>query len=140
MHDAQAGIGETQRVALAAWCARSGVELCVLFGSRAVGKGRPGSDVDLALRPLAPAQRLDWQLALEDLLGGAVDIVALSSATEPVLGWEIARTGRLIYERCPGQWAQERARLWHCYNDALPFRRALAASLRRFADEVRGVS
>jgi len=31
----------------------------------------------------------------------------------------------------------EQARLWHLYNDALPFRRALAESLRSYAEEVR---
>jgi hypothetical protein len=112
----------------------------VLFGSRAGGRARPGSDYDLALRPAGrpePLQRIAWQAALEALLDADVSLVILSPDTEPVLGWEIARGGVLWYEAQPGLWMQERARLWHAYNDALPFRRGLAESLRRYAEEVR---
>jgi predicted nucleotidyltransferase len=124
---------------LVAWCRTRNIGLCVLFGSRARGNARPDSDYDLALKPVrapAPLDRIAWQVELEDLLGANVSLVLLTPATDPVLGWEIARDGRLLYERDRGSWMQERARLWHLYNDALPFRRALAESLRRYADEV----
>jgi predicted nucleotidyltransferase len=127
------------QAALAQWSAREGLDLCVLFGSRASGRARPDSDHDLALSPApTPLRRVAWQVALEDLVGGAVSVIALSAETEPVLGWEIARTGQLIFEARPGLWAAERAKLWHRYNDALPFRRGLAAALRRYAEEVLG--
>lgn len=48
---------------LEAWCAAHGVDLCVVFGSRARGEAREESDVDLAVwrRPLPePAERLAW--------------------------------------------------------------------------------
>jgi predicted nucleotidyltransferase len=116
------------------------MRVCVLFGSRATGRARAESDYDLAVRPTArPAawQRVAWQAELEALLDADVSLVVLSADTEPVLGWEIARTGQLLYEAQPGAWLQERARLWHAYNDALPFRRALDASIRRYAEELR---
>lgn len=124
---------------LASWCKTQGIALCVLFGSRARRSARPDSDYDLALKPVhppAPLDRVAWQVELEDLLSAHVSLVLLTPATDPVLGWEIARDGQLLYERDRGLWMQERARLWHLYNDALPFRRALAESLRRYADEV----
>ncbi len=134
----QIGISESHIETLTSWCVRSGVTLCVLFGSRANGRARPESDYDLATIPApAPSLRLHWQVALEELLQNDVDLVALSPTTEPVLGWEIARGGRLVYEAQPGLWAVERAKLWHRYEDALPFRRGLAESLRRFAQEAR---
>jgi predicted nucleotidyltransferase len=134
----QARISEAHIESLTEWCVRSGVTLCALFGSRADGSARPESDYDLAIIPApAPSLRLSWQVALEELLQGDVDLVALSPSTEPVLGWEIARGGWLVYEARPDLWAAERARLWHSYNDALPFRRGLAESLRRFAEEAR---
>jgi predicted nucleotidyltransferase len=105
----------------------------VLFGSRARGQARPDSDYDLALKPghpPAPLDRVAWQVEIENLLGADVSLVLLTPATDPVLGWEIARDGKLLYERHRGLWMAERARLWHLYNDALPFRRALAESLR----------
>ncbi len=124
--------------ALQAWCQQTGIELCVLFGSRAQNRAHSASDVDLALAPEPePRQRLVWQVELEDLLNAEVDVVLLTAKTEPILGWEIARNGRLIYEDRPGRWRNEQARLWHRYNDALPFRRGLANSLHRFAEEVR---
>lgn len=124
---------------LVAWCNTRDIALCVLFGSRARGTARPESDYDLALKTAhtpAPLDRIAWQVELEDLLDANVSIVLLTPVTDPVLGWEIARDGQLIYERDRGLWMRERARLWHLYNDALPFRRALAESLRRYADEV----
>lgn len=124
---------------LIAWCKMHDMALCVLFGSRARGNARPDSDYDLALKPMhtpAPLDRVAWQIELEDLLGANVSLVLLTPVTDPVLGWEIARDGKLRYERDRGVWMQERAHLWHLYNDALPFRRALAESLRRYADEV----
>ncbi len=128
---------------LAAWCSNQPVRLCVLFGSRARGSAMATSDYDLAIRltdQIAPLERLVWQNAIETLLNTDVSLVFLSEQTDPVLGWEIARDGRLIYEAQPEIWANERARLWHLYNDALPFRRGLAESLRRYAEDIRHAS
>ena len=123
--------------ALVAWCTTHDIALCVLFGSRARGQARPDSDYDLALKPghpPAPLDRVAWQVEIENLLGADVSLVLLTPATDPVLAWEIARDGKLLYERHSGLWMGERARLWHLYNDALPFRRALAESLRSYAE------
>jgi predicted nucleotidyltransferase len=137
MLSAEFGITPALTGELVRWSEREGLTLCVLFGSRATGRARRESDYDLALSPVpAPLRRIAWQVELEDLVSGAVSVVILSPETEPVLGWEIARTGQLIYEAQPGSWAAERGRLWHRYNDALPFRRGLAAALRRYAEEV----
>lgn len=125
---------------LVAWCQARNIVLCVLFGSRARDQAHPGSDYDLALKPglpPAPLDRVAWQTDLESLLDADVSLVLLTPTTDPVLGWEIARDGKLVYERECGSWISERARLWHLYNDALPFRRALAESLRSYAEEVR---
>jgi predicted nucleotidyltransferase len=126
--------------ALVAWCTTRDIALCVLFGSRARGQARPDSDYDLALKPghpPAPLDRIAWQVEIENLLDANVSLVLLTPTTDPVLGWEIARDGKLLYERDSGLWMSERARLWHLYNDALPFRRALAGSLQSYAEEVR---
>ena len=112
--------------------------VCCLAHAR--GQARPNSDYDLALKPghpPAPLDRVAWQVEIENLLGADVSLVLLTPTTDPVLGWEIARDGKLLYERDRGLWMVERARLWHLYNDALPFRRALAGSLRSYAEEVR---
>ena len=104
------------------WCRQRPVRLCVLFGSQATGRLHPHSDVDLALWPsgsVPPLERL------------------VSADMDPVVGYEIVRQGRLIFEEQPGLWAVRRAQLWHAYNDSLPFRRAARQRLREFAEEVR---
>ncbi len=53
-----------------------------------------------------------------------------------MLGFEIVRDGRLIYEQAPELWFKHRAQLWHAYNDSLPFRMAAQEQLKQFAREV----
>ncbi len=96
---------------LVAWCQAHNIALCVLFGSRARDQARPGSDYDLALKsghPPALLDRVAWQTELESLLDADVSLVLLTPTTDPVLGWEIARNGKLVYERERGLYVSER--------------------------------
>ena len=125
---------------VATWCARQPVRLCVLFGSQATGKARPASDVDLAIWPsqaLTTAHKLRWLGELSTVLGKEVNLVVATADLDPILGFEIMRDGRLLFELEPGLWLQKRAQLWHAYEDSLPFRRAARAQLRQFAQEVK---
>jgi predicted nucleotidyltransferase len=128
--------------AVRAWCRQAPVRLCVLFGSQASGKAHPYSDVDLAVwprGPVSPAMRLRWLNQLETSLVSPVSLVLVSPDLDPVLGFEIARQGLVIFEAESGTWPEQRARLWHSYNDSLPFRRATRQRLHEFAQEVRDV-
>lgn len=72
-----------------------------LFGSHARGEGRPDSDFDLALLVKEHTHNfplLQFTLAVEDLLGTAVDLVNLNSAGE-VLKYQVRRDGKLLYEK-----------------------------------------
>ncbi len=124
---------------IAVWCNDRDIQLCVLFGSQATGKARADSDVDLALwaSPPEPLAKLRWMGELEDLLGAEVNVVWVSPDLNPVLGFEIVRDGRVLFERTPGFWAANRRHLWHAYTDAAPFRRLAREQLRQFAAEVR---
>jgi predicted nucleotidyltransferase len=122
------------------WSQERPVQLCVLFGSQASARVHAHSDVDLALwtsAPLPSATRLRWICELETALAQDVSLVLVSADLDPVLGFEIVRQGRLIFEAQPGLWMERRAQLWHAYNDSLPFRRAARQRLREFAQEVR---
>jgi predicted nucleotidyltransferase len=124
---------------LADWCRRHSVRWCVLFGSQATGKVHAATDVDLAIwpgRPRTPADKLRWICELSDLLQQEVNLLFVSADLDPVLGFELVRDGRLIFEQAAGLWEHHRAQLWHAYNDSLPFRRAEQARLRQFAQEV----
>lgn len=123
------------------WCRSHAVRRCVLYGSRARGDERPDSDVDLALwtgQLPAAAERLAWRRELAEVTGFSVQLVFLTADLDPVLGLQIAREGRLLYQDGPDTWTEERLRLWHLYQDSLPFLRASRRSLRRFVEESRG--
>lgn len=125
---------------LAVWCRNRDIQLCVLFGSQVTGKAHSRSDVDLAVwtdeRP-SLAVRLRWLQQLETMLDWGVSLVFISPDLDPVLGFEIVRDGRLVYEVKSGLWADRRAQLWHAYADSLPFRRAQRKQLSQFAEEIR---
>lgn len=69
--------------ALAAICDKYGIAELKVFGSRARGTARPGSDVDV-LYTLRPGSKLGWEIEqladeLTSLLGHDVDLVSLRS-------------------------------------------------------------
>lgn len=132
-------ISEDKLAALSNWCQKRPFRLCLLFGSQAAGKTHPGSDVDLAVWPDAPAkpeQKLAWVTELAALLDNEVSLVIVSAALDPVLGFEIVKNGRVLFERESEMWFKERSRLWHAYNDSLPFRRAARQQLKQFAEGI----
>ena len=122
------------------WCQQQSVRLCVLFGSQATGQASECSDIDLAIWPaesLSTSVRSRWVRELETMLGQAVSLVIVSADLNPVLGMEIYRHGRLIYERKPELWFHHRLQLWHVYNDSLPFLWAARQRLHKFTEEVK---
>ena len=135
----QGALPDLQRL-VAAWAAERPIRLVVLFGSRAKGTHREESDVDLAVWPRTPPppeERLRWLGELDALVDRDLSVVVVGNDIDAVLGFEIARSGRPLYQSRPELWETERARLWHAYEDSLPFRRAVREDLRRFADRVR---
>ncbi len=78
------------------------VERAVLFGSRAKGVHKRGSDNDLAL----VGEQLDWRMigriydALDDLLlPFRFSLVPYGAATDPDVAGHIARVGITLFER-----------------------------------------
>ena len=122
------------------WCQQHPVRLCILFGSQATGQAHKHSDVDLAIwpaEPLSTPTRFRWVRELETMLNRDVNLVLVSADLDPVLGMEVFRHGRLIYECEPELWCHHRLQLWHAYNDSLPFLQAARQHLHEFAEEVR---
>lgn len=73
-----------------------------LFGSRAQGRARADSDIDLAIVlpddcSIPATERIDLIARLEELAGRRVDLVLLNRAPLP-LQFEIIHTGILLYE------------------------------------------
>lgn len=76
-----------------------------LFGSRATGEERAGSDIDLAVltpRGIAPVARWELQERLATLLHADVDLVDLRAAST-VLRAQVVSAGTLLHELGPAQ-------------------------------------
>ena len=83
-------------------CGQYRLRLIIVFGSTVTGSRGPESDVDIALLADAP---LDLVAVTTDVIRllhtDHVDVVDLRRAS-PLLAMEVARHGRLVYERQPG--------------------------------------
>ena len=76
------------------------VEKAVLYGSRALGTYKPGSDIDLSLFGKNLTQDLIWTIAheLDDLLLPQVfDLSLFESLDNPALKDHIVRVGIMFY-------------------------------------------
>jgi len=76
------------------------IESAVLYGSRATGRFKPGSDIDLVLtgKNLTNRTLLDVRVELRDSnLPYTVDVVAENEIKDENLKREIERTGKVFY-------------------------------------------
>ena len=110
------------------------LELVVLFGSTVKGRRRADSDVDVAVRCAGPAD-LD---VLHGLLAPAVgtdrlDLTDLHHAS-PILAMEVARSGRLLYDSCPGTFRQFQSLASRRYCDTEKLRRAQRRAIHVFLE------
>ena len=110
--------------------------LAVVFGSVARGGAHAGSDVDIGV--VLDGADVSRRGAIEAELGRAagreIDFVDLGGAP-PLLRFEIARDGLLLFERAPYVWADFRAHAmidwWDWAPTARKIHHAAAARLRR---------
>jgi predicted nucleotidyltransferase len=113
------------------------VHVAALFGSAATGHLAPGSDVDIyvRLRPGAswsPAHAAAVVGALEHITRREVDLVVEDrDSTSTLLRLEVARHGRLIFERRQGAWITLRAEAMVDHADLEPFMQRCGAGVRR---------
>jgi len=91
---------------LASVCRRRAVDLLVAFGSVVRGLRRPDSDLDLAVwmtpANTKPQTLVELEVALRPLFPGeCLDLVLLNSAF-PLLQFQVARHGTVLFEAAPG--------------------------------------
>lgn len=83
---------------------RRNVAFAYLFGSRAAGKGRPDSDMDIAVmfrRPLRGEKYLRFYSQISDAVSPAdLDLVTLNDAGDSLAG-RILQTGRVLADNAP---------------------------------------
>jgi len=105
------------------------LELVILFGSRAKGTPRPGSDTDIAVLRregiVPPEEVLELTYRLGRTLGMPnPELVDLRRAP-PLLKYEVARSGKVLYEAEPGLFQRFHILAWKLYQDDRIRRRGL---------------
>jgi predicted nucleotidyltransferase len=108
------------------------VRLAAAFGSVARGEERPESDLDLALLLDTDSIPERWEIeaALGRVAGREVDFVYLNEAP-PLLRFEIARDGVLLFERSPGDWSDFKAQAMIDWWDWAPTAKMITETILR---------
>ena len=109
------------------------VEAAFLFGSRAEGRERAGSDVDVGVvlgATAAPDVRLGLQQALVAAGVDDVDLVVLNAAP-PVLRYEAVRPNCLVFARATFDRGSYVSRALREYFDLLPLLRWQREAMKR---------
>ena len=114
-------------------------DLIVLFGSAASGRARPRSDVDVAVLNRGAADLDVLFLALAPKLKtDRLDLVDLRRAG-PLLAFEVARSGLVLFERSPGVFRQFQSLASRRYADTKKLRIAQQRSIQVFLARERRV-
>ena len=105
-------------------CQKFGLSFVVMFGSRASGKEGFKRDYDIAVLPSYPLKEKD-ELGLickfaQDLQSDDLDLLFLNRPA-PLLCYEIAMNGSLIYEKDEGSFNNFRWRAIQRWNDVKKF-------------------
>lgn len=111
---------------------REDILLAVLFGSRAEGRERPASDIDLGvlLEPSADRHLSLLQGELSRKAGGEVDLVDMATAP-PLLRFKIAQNGHPLVLRDRADWVRFRAKAMIDWYDWQPTARRMWMHYRR---------
>ncbi|MBE3519200.1 MAG: nucleotidyltransferase domain-containing protein [Firmicutes bacterium] len=130
--------------AFADLCKQHGVSLAVLFGSQATGQATEASDVDLAVlmkhkgRPddllsLAGERMEILRELIRHIESADVDLVILNHA-DPLLKFQVARTGKPVYQETPGLFSSFCSLAVRQHGDSMVFYRAMERYLRQAAE------
>lgn len=110
------------------------LRLLILFGSMAKGSARAGSDADLAALCDAVADLDALYLTLAPRLEtDRIDLIDLRRAG-PLLAFQVARTGRVLFERDPGTFRQFQSLASRRFCDTEKLRRAQRRSIHIFLE------
>lgn len=120
--------------------------LLILFGSRAKGTAREDSDWDLAILSQmeldAPPEA--WgELSLYEKLGrilqipsDRIDLVNLRHCS-PLLGYVVAKEGKILYEAEPNLFRSFQCKAWHTYLDTAKLRSYQEEYIRRGLEKLK---
>ena len=111
------------------------LKLLILFGSRARGEHRPDSDWDLAISYDEANRETHIKEISNDYLTSlsilselfeinrdSIDLIELDRCS-PLIKYQVARDGKLIYEKNTGDFLKFRVCAWKEYADTAKFRK-----------------
>jgi hypothetical protein len=121
-------------------CLPEAVRVLVLFGSRARGKTHGNRDWDVGYlgNPITDWDDLALYEKVADALGipaDDLDLVDLQRCS-PLVGYGVAREGRVIFEAEPGLFRQFQSRAWRVYADTESFRNLQEESFKKRLKEL----
>lgn len=127
---------ETVTENLDRFCEEEGIELLLLFGSRAKGGTGAGHDWDIGVLKRRGLLEMDTYLDFtyrlaQAIVQGNLDVVDLRRAS-PLLKYEAARTGQPLYQCDPCALNRFHVNAWKLYQDD---RRSLRTMDVRYIDE-----
>jgi uncharacterized protein YutE (UPF0331/DUF86 family)/predicted nucleotidyltransferase len=113
-----------------------GLQLLVLFGSRARGDAHAASDWDFGYLATPAADITGLLAALVEIAGtDRIDLVDLARASG-VLRFRAARDGQVVHEHTPGRWSEFRLEAAHFWCDMAPVFGAAHADVLARLDRV----
>lgn len=116
-------------------CFHYGIDLLVLFGSRVREYVHKNSDFDVAVKMRgSTSDKLSLIVALEMYFNGSIDLVELTSVTDPLLLHEIFTHGKRLYEHQPGYFNLCRCWAWHLYLDTAWIRELEKTYIEKLAE------
>lgn len=112
-----------------------GLQLVLLFGSVAIGKENPKSDIDLGFLFDNDIDLLFLTTRVIQLLRtDRVDVVDLRRAS-PLLRYSAIRTGKVLFERIPGLFNTFQSLIFRIYIDTKKLREAQEKAIHYFLEE-----
>lgn len=117
------------------------IKMLVLFGSQAKGISHQKSDWDFAVftdqeekQQYISQRNFGWlEIPIKlseifDLAPDLIDVVEMNHCS-PLLGFQVARDGKLLYERTPDDFIKFQSKAWRIYADTAKFRQAEKQSI-----------
>jgi predicted nucleotidyltransferase len=125
------------------FCKENGIDMLVLFGSAAGDRPDISRDVDLAvkLKKGTIVSKLDLIYKLDNFFAGKkIDLVLLTSDTDPLLLHEIFMKGVCLFERKKNLFEKDKLRAWKLYLDTDKIRNMRENYLKDFVRKVSHVA
>jgi len=125
------------------FCRENGIDLLVLFGSSAGDKPESSRDIDLAvkLKEGISISKLDLIYKLDNFfMGKNIDLVRLTTDTDPLLLHEIFMKGVCLFERKKNLFEKDKLRAWKLYLDTEKIRNLLVNYKKKFLQKVSHVA